>query len=38
MATDPALRELLRGCIPASLVLLAIAAAVIGALWWLLSS
>jgi hypothetical protein len=37
MAIDPATRELVQGCIPASLVLLAIAGALIGALWWWLS-
>jgi hypothetical protein len=34
MAIDPATRELVKGCIPALLVLIALAGAFIGALWW----
>jgi hypothetical protein len=36
--SDPETRDLVRGCIPALLVLLAIATAVIVALWWWLSN
>jgi hypothetical protein len=35
--TDPATRDLVRGCIPAALVLAAVAAALVTALWWWLS-
>jgi hypothetical protein len=34
---DPAMRELVTGCIPAFLVLVAVAAGVITGLWWWLS-
>jgi hypothetical protein len=34
MPTDHATRELIKACIPAALVLIAIAGALIGALWW----
>jgi hypothetical protein len=35
---DPAMRDLVKGCIPALLVLFAIAAALAAALWWWLSN
>jgi hypothetical protein len=34
MATDHATREVIKACIPAALVLVAIAGALIGAFWW----